>query len=145
MGQVERPIVSESLDRHKKQVAVFGVVGLVCMVTDLGVYAGALHFGASPVGANLVAFLVANVQGYFLNGWLTFRREEQRTRFGLRTYGKYLAGYLFGLVLSTTVIWILAARIGPLPAKFVSIVVAAVSNYLVSHFFVFQPHKPAQR
>lgn len=127
------------LGRHKRQVAVFGGVGFACMATDVGVYGLALYFGAIPVVAHLTAFLIANVQCYFMNGWLTFRGEQGRARFTLKSYGKFLGGYSLGLVLSTLVIWLLAGPAGAIMAKAVSILVAAISNYLVSHFIVFKP------
>ncbi|MEL7488918.1 MAG: GtrA family protein [Pseudomonadota bacterium] len=118
-------------------MAAFSGVGVVCTVIDLAGYALFVAMAAAPALANVLGFLAANLSGYFLNGWITFRRDGARARFSPGAYGKYLSAYLVGLAFSTVFIWAFADAIGVFPAKLCTIALTAVLNYLVSAFFIF--------
>lgn len=123
---------------HGRQLVFFGGVGLLSTATDLVLFAGLVGAGLAPVLANLCSFLVANVQGYVLNGTLTFREGGARRRLSLGGYARFLSGYLFSLVVSTAIIWRLADPISPVGAKLVAIVATGLVNYLFTAFFVFR-------
>ena len=128
--------------KHKRQIAAFGGVGLFCTLIDLVAFSGLIALGAAPVIANVMGFLIANIIGYFLNGWLTFRRDGERAAYSARGYGKYLSAYLVGLTLSTLFIAVFAPQIGAIVAKLCTIAFTAVLNYCASAFFVFTDRKP---
>ncbi len=125
--------------RHSRQAARFGFVGVLSALTDFGVFAWLVSADIHPLAANFCAFMVANLQGYFLNGWITFRSNGQRSRFSLANYRRFLSVYLLGFALSMTIIGLLAPSTGPFIAKFVAMIVSAISNYTLSAFLVFRP------
>ncbi len=133
---------------HRRQMALFGSVGLLCTVTDLVLYSGFVAIGIAPVVANLMSFLTANVQGYLLNSTLTFRREGKHRALSFKGYGKFLVGYLLALCLSTLIIWLSASAVGAIGAKILAIGATAFWNYCFSAFFVFrepkQPRRPSE-
>jgi putative flippase GtrA len=123
------------LRRHGGQVARFGAVGIVCAITDFGLFALLIALGAPPIPANIASFLVANVQGYFLNGRLTFRGNDQPLSF--KGYAKYFSAYSASLALSTVIVGVLSAQLGPLLAKAIATGVSAIWNYAFSALLVF--------
>jgi putative flippase GtrA len=125
-----------AFSRHSGQLARFGAVGAVCAVTDFGLFALLIALGAPPIPANIGSFLVANGQGYVLNGRLTFRQD--RESLSLKGYGKFLGAYSASLVLSTVIVGVLSEAIGPLFAKGIATGVAAVWNYALSALVVFR-------
>lgn len=132
-----------AIRRHGAQLARFGGVGILCAITDFGLFAGFIALGAPPIPANIASFLVANVEGYFLNGRLTFRHEG-REPLSPKGYAKYFGAYSASLVLSTVIVGVLAHRIGPLYAKGLATAVAAVWNYAVSALIVFRKPRDPQ-
>lgn len=126
---------------HRIRILRFGGAGLLSAATDFAVFGAALACGVSAAPANVVAFLIANVQSYLLNARLTFRSAGKGATISLRGYGKFLFAHLFSLALSTAIVAGLAPQIGPWPAKFAALAAAAVWNYSASAFFVFRENK----
>ncbi|MGE0408314.1 MAG: GtrA family protein [Amphiplicatus sp.] len=126
------------IERHAAQAARFGVVGVLCAVTDFGLFFVLVEAGAPPVAANIVSFIAANIQGYALNARFAFRRGEEGHALSLGGYFKFFTAYAVSLALSTLVVGLLAPRIGPLPAKILATVLAGLWNYLASHFLIFR-------
>jgi len=98
-----------------------------------------------PVTANLISFLIANVQGYFLNSVLTFRQDGKRSPLSIKGYGKFLGGYFLALCISTVIIWSCAKTLSPIGAKVLAIAVTAFWNYCISAFVVFRAPKQTDR
>lgn len=124
---------------HSRQAARFGIVGILSGIVDFGLFAWLVGQGAHPLVANICAFMAANLLGYFLNGWITFRINGQRSRFSFSNYRRFLSVYLLGFALSMTIIGMLAGSLGPFLAKLVAMAVSATSNYILSAFLVFRP------
>lgn len=108
------------------------------MATDFAVYGVGLSVGLPPAIANAPAFLAANLQSYGLNAAITFRRNNQRARLSVMGYGHFCAAHSLGVVLSTVIIFVMADRIGAMPAKALSVAAAFFSNYLLSARYVFK-------
>jgi putative flippase GtrA len=126
------------IGRHGPRAARFGVVGVLCAITDFSFFAGLVALGAPVIPANVVSFLIANVQGYVLNAKFSFKDGDQAHGLSLRGYVKFFAAYAASLVLSTAAVAILAGPIGPLAAKVVATVFAGLLNYLSSAYLVFR-------
>ncbi len=110
-------------------------------MTDFAVFGVALSAGLSVAPANIVAFLIANVQSYFLNARLTFRNGGKGAALSLRGYAKFLFAHTFSLAFSTAIVAGLTPHLGPWPAKLIALAAAAVWNYSASAFFVFRENK----
>lgn len=128
-----------AMRRHGGQLARFGGVGVLCAITDFSLFAVLVALGAPPVPANVGSFLVANVEGYFLNGRVTFGGLKPLS---LKGYSKYFSAYAVSLILSTLIVGALASRVGPLYAKLAATGVAAIWNYLFVALVVFR--RPAE-
>lgn len=123
---------------HGRGAVLFSMVGVLNTATDFAVYAAGVYLGVPPALANLVGFIVANVQSYWVNAAVTFRREGRAAPISVRGYGKFAAAHLFGLVISTGFILALSGAIGPILAKILAVVFSAASNYALSALFVFR-------
>ena len=123
---------------HGRRMAMFGGVGVLCTLTDLIFYAILIAAGVVPVAANFFAFLIANIQGYALNGTVTFRKGGKRHPLSFTGYLKYFSGYSVALLISSLIIWRLADQLGPWIAKIIAVAVTAVWTYLVSVLFVYR-------
>lgn len=126
-----------AMRRHGGQLVRFGSVGILCAITDFSLFAALIALGAPPIPANIGSFMVANVEGYILNGALTFRTDES-VPLAPKGYAKYFGAYAASLVLSTVIVGVLAGRIGPLYAKALATGVAAIWNYALSALVVFK-------
>lgn len=135
---IDRDKAGAVLSDHGPRAARFAGVGVICMLIDVSVYAVAVFFGLAAAFSNVIAFLVANLASYGLNGRLTFADRGDVARASLAGYGRFLAAHLVGLAASTTTIILLVGIVGPYWAKLVSIGVAAVFNYLLSALVVFR-------
>lgn len=122
---------------HARRMARFGAVGVFNTITDAGVYAGLVTLGVSPLFANAVGFLCANIQSYIVNAHVTFRSADGRARLSPAGYAKFAFGHSLSLVLSSIVIFLAAGSLGPYLAKGLAIVCNFLVNYWVSVRFVF--------
>lgn len=130
-----------SEETHRVRLLRFGGAGVLSAATDFAVFGAALASGIPATQANIAAFLVANVQSYLLNARLTFRSGGKGAPLSFGGYGKFLLAHAFSLGLSTAIIALAAPILGPWPAKFIALGVAAVWNYSASAFFVFSGNK----
>lgn len=115
----------------------FSGVGVINTVTDFAVFSIVVAAGITPVAANAVGFLAANLQSYLLNSRITFSEEGRAACVSLIGYIKFLAAHGMSLAVSTILILLLADRIGALPAKAAALGFALVWNYFTSAVFVF--------
>lgn len=113
----------------------FGVVGLLNTIVDLAVFALAIAASATPLFANLLAWLVAVSFSYALNSRWSFDRSIQLSE--ARSIGRFLTlGALISLGVSSGAIAVLAGTIGLWPAKILGVVVAAILNFLAAHWSI---------
>jgi putative flippase GtrA len=125
------------MKNHGRQAARFGVVGVLCAITDFGLFAVLVALDVAVIPANIASFLVANMQGYVLNAKFSFG-EGGAHALSARGYLKFFMAYAASLALSTLVVGLLAAPIGPLPAKVIATGLGAILNYLTSAYVVFR-------
>ena len=127
----------KSLKRHGGQLAMFSLVGVFNTAVDFVVFAAGVFFGIAPIFANLLAFCVANPNSYFVNSRVTFRQGTRPAPMSLSSYGKFLVAHLLSLVISTSMVAIFSAQIGPLLAKSSAIILTLFVNYTASAFLVY--------
>ncbi len=124
--------------KHGKRAAKFALVGVLNTLVDILVYAGLLLVSFHPLVANFVAFLVANIQSYFINARFTFATNGKAASVSVFGYAKYALTHSFSLAASTIVIAVLASRIGAIPAKLVAVLLTFGVNYVASSALVFR-------
>lgn len=125
------------MKRHGGQFALFSMVGVFSTIVDFTVFAVGVFFGIAPIFANLLAFGIANPNSYFFNSRITFRQDAQPAPLSLRGYGKFFAAHVFSLVISTGMVALLSAQIGPVWAKIAAIILTLFLNYAASAFLVY--------
>jgi putative flippase GtrA len=72
-----------------------------------------------------------------MNSFITFAAVTQR-ELSLRTYGKFLASGILGLIANTATVVALSYVIPVLAAKLAAIGVSFIVNFSLSHFVVFR-------
>jgi putative flippase GtrA len=116
----------------------FGLVGLVNLVVDFGVFSiGYFHLGLSIIVANVLAWTIAVSNSYVMNSLTTFAAESGR-QLRLRDYGTFALSQVGGLITNTTVVVLGAYFIPVLLAKLLAIVAGFLVNFSLSHFIVFR-------
>ncbi len=128
--------------RHGAPLARFGAVGVFNVLTEFGVFALLVHFGAHLLAANTVGFLCANIQSYIVNSHVTFRNGGAPAKLSFHAYGRFLAAHLLSLAISSAFILVFSSHIGPFAAKGAAVLFGFVANYTMSSLFVFRDHKP---
>ncbi len=131
----------DSSPGNARRVILFGVVGVINTVTDFAAYAGFYFLGAPPVVANGLAFLVANLQSYFLNGWVTFAKGGKPAPLSMRGYFAFGGAHLISLGVSTVAVLLLSGSIGPFWAKGVAAIFTFAFNYWSSARFAFRAQR----
>lgn len=121
-----------------RRVILFGLVGVVNTATDFAAYAGFILLGAPPVAANGLAFVLANLQSYFLNGWVTFAKDGRPAALSLRGYFAFGGAHLFSLAASTLAVLLLSGSVGPFWAKGAATIFTFAFNYWSSARFAFR-------
>ena len=128
----------KALKRHQGRAWRFGAVGVFNTFVDMAAFAVFVALGVSAAPANVLAFLVANLQSYFLNARFTFAENGRRARKTVSGYLKFAFAHSFSLAVSTFAIILLVQKIHPLWAKLAATVFTFVLNYWVSATFVFK-------
>jgi putative flippase GtrA len=135
--------IARGVKTHGARFTRFAGVGVLNTACDVGVFAGLTALGVHPLAANAAAFLIANLQSYFLNARITFRSGGAEAPLALAGYAKFAAAHLASLAVSTAFIAALARILTPLGAKAASAVFTLAWNYAASAIFVFTT--PARR
>lgn len=114
---------------------LYGLIGAVSAATDAGVFyllfnrAGIDEFLANGISVHVGIFL-----SFFLNRNFNFRKTDKT---GRRFLSFYLTG-LFGLLLSSAILWIgNRLALDPMVAKLFSIVIVAVTQFLINRVVAF--------
>ena len=154
---LKAPLARLSQAWHERAILLkaisFAMIGVINTAVDAGVFflifvlVTSPLIGADPasgqvlVGANVTSWLVAVSGSYVMNSHITFAAETGRT-LSHRSYAKFVVSGLAGLIANTTAL-VIAAQFLPIwGAKGISILVAFLVNFSISHFFVFRPRKP---
>jgi putative flippase GtrA len=116
----------------------FGLVGLINLVVDFGVFSlGYFHLGLPIITANVIAWIVAVSNSYVLNSLTTFAHESGR-QLRLRDYLTFCASQVGGLVTNTATVFVGSYFMPVLAAKALAIGVGFLVNFSLSHFVVFR-------
>ncbi len=124
------------------QFSWYLLVGGLAFFVDIGVFVTLSGLGVALIPASIAGFVLATVANYFLSYLLAF----QRGRFG-RTHELVrlflVAGV--GLVLNTSIVWVLAALLDvpPVIAKVVAVPIVLVWNFLGRRLLVFHRDGPS--
>jgi putative flippase GtrA len=128
------------------KAASFAVVGVVNTLVDYGVFLCGYYLLSLPlIPANVLAWLVAVSGSYVMNSFTTFAAESGR-ELRWRSYGKFVASGLAGVIVNTATLVVASSWIElPVPAaKLLAIAASFVVNFSLSHFLVFRPRvRPA--
>jgi putative flippase GtrA len=119
----------------RSRIVRFGLVGLVCTVIDLAVFAAAVALGTPALAANLLGWLVAVGVSWFANSRWSFRRDPglSDARSALRFVS---LGALITLGVSSGALLSLSSVIGVMPAKLTGILMAAVLNFIAARWSI---------
>ncbi|MEL7310017.1 MAG: GtrA family protein [Pseudomonadota bacterium] len=123
-----------------KTLSRFLAVGLIGFIVDLVGLQSMLYFGLDAVTARVVSFPIAVVVTWLLHRRYTFshRRSNKRTRELTRYLSGQLLSNLLGFAAYTwLVLHLTTFAENPVMALIVSSAIGAATNYLVSHFVVF--------
>ena len=119
------------------RIPLFGAVGVVNTALDFVVYAclvsaTSIHFAL----ANLIAFLIAATNSYFLNAHITFRSTATERHW--HRLASFFVVSSLSVLISTLALFLLAPVLGAIPAKVAAMFVVVPLGYFGSHRFVFK-------
>lgn len=114
---------------------LYGLIGAISAATDTGVFYLLFNrLGLDEFIANGISVHVGIFLSFFLNRNFNFRKTDQT---GRRFISFYLTG-LFGLLLSSVILWIgNRLAVNPMAAKLFSVVIVAVTQFLINRAVAF--------
>lgn len=114
---------------------LYGLIGAISAATDTGVFYLLFNrLGLDEFIANGISVHVGIFLSFFLNRNFNFRKTDQT---GRRFISFYLTG-LFGLLLSSAILWIgNRLAVNPMAAKLFSVVIVAVTQFLINRAVAF--------
>ena len=121
----------------------FASTGCITGLLQLGVLNWLLHFSWNPLGANIVAFLLAAQINFLLGYTFTWhdRHPLWRDRKVLMVCWLTFHLCISGTALLNMVVFLLAHMVLPtLVSSALGIVVAAIINFLLANHLVFRQH-----
>lgn len=126
-----------------RQFARYLVVGLVCWLAELAVFALMVEAGIGAPAAAAASFALANVLNYALSVGLVFARRDISLRVEVARFVLVVAA---GAALNAVVVWVLVAfGLGAFAAKVVALAPTLAWNFLARRCWVFAPSLPEKR
>jgi putative flippase GtrA len=120
----------------------FGLVGLVNLAIDFGVFSlGYFYFGLPIIAANVIAWIVAVTNSYVLNSLFTFAAESGG-RLRVKDYLAFCASQAGGLIANTGTVFVASYFMPVLLGKVLAIGAGFLVNFSLSHFVVFRARHP---
>jgi putative flippase GtrA len=117
----------------------FALIGVVNTSVDFGLFSFAhLYLEWPIIPANVFSWTIAVTGSYVMNSLITFAAESER-KLRARTYGRFIAAQVSGLVANTATVVIASYFMPVLVGKALAIGVSFLVNFLLSHFVVFRP------
>jgi putative flippase GtrA len=119
----------------------FGLVGVANTLVDLSTFYIALkvlHLSALLV--NIFSWCIA-VSGSYLINFLTTVAAETGRRLTLRTYVRFIASGIAGLVAGTTALLVAAIFLNVWAAKLIAVALNFAVNFSLSHLVIFRQAK----
>ena len=131
-------------DRALRRKAItFASIGVVNTIVDFSLFSfGHLYIGLPIVPANLLSWTVAVTGSFVMNSLITFSAETGRELSG-KTYARFIAAQLSGLVANTTTVFVASYFMPVLVGKALAIGVSFLVNFSLSNFVVFRPRRKA--
>jgi len=118
------------------QLVRYSLVGVGSTITDFAIFAVAWGvLCCPPTVANVLAFMFAVTQGFYLNATWTF--HSSGSEISAKSYFKYVAVNLGCLLISTLTIFFFSEMIGPMLAKLSSTVLVLAWGFCLSKRIVF--------
>ena len=116
----------------------FGLVGLVNLVVDFGIFSLAYFYLALPLlVANVIAWCVAVSGSYVMNSMTTFAAESGR-KLRLRDYATFVVSQIGGLITSSTTLLVASYFVPVILAKLLAIAIGFLVNFTLSNVMVFR-------
>ena len=131
-------------DRALRLKAItFASIGVVNTIVDFSLFSfGHLYMGLPIVPANFLSWTVAVTGSFVMNSLITFSAETGRELRG-KTYARFIAAQLSGLVANTTTVFVASYFMPVLVGKALAIGVSFLVNFSLSNFVVFRPRRKA--
>ncbi len=117
-----------------RQALRFLVVGAIGTGMDGALFGALILGGTDPRIANMFSYSSSAVLGFWLHRSWTFGAREERPG---KQAVRFAAMVGAGLLVSTGIVWLLAPRFGPLPAKLAAICATLTLNFTISRWLVF--------
>ena len=131
-----KTIIKKIKHHHIKQVAIYGIVGVVALVVQTVLYMVLCRLHMYPLYAIIIGCSAGMVVGYIGHTRYTFTRTH---KFSHKEFIKYVATALFSLAFNSSSVYILVAvlkyhsDIGIIP-----MIIAPALTFLISKFWVFK-------
>ena len=122
------------------QGARYGLVGLVVLAADFGIYSLMLAvFPGEFLAANICGKIAGAALGFVLHRHVTFRWAQRDG--AARQFGAYLAVLGFNLLLSSALLWVAIELLGANAyfAKLGVDVIVVGTAFLLSRLWVYRP------
>ncbi len=117
-----------------KKLLFYGAIGSIALGCDLAIFSVLVSISISPPIANVFGFSTGMVVSYCGNFKFTFKAQGQKIG---RRLLKFIAVNLFGLVLSSVVLYILMFSMPAMYAKLITLPLVAVTQFLMNSFWTF--------
>ena len=132
--------IGDDQKRFLRTFFLYAVIGGISAATDAGVFYLLFRLaGFDEFLVNLISTHCGIFLSFLLNRNFNFRKTDQT---GRRFVSFYLTG-LFGLALSSAILWVgKRLEIPPMITKLFSIVVVAVTQFLINRAVAFGDSKP---
>lgn len=147
--------------RYIKELIKYGLVGIVGLIIDMGIYyllvdQYAVEYAASSFFSGLLSFFgiglslrtidilissiisstLAIINNFILNSYFTFKVTDKKFRRFSSFFGVAAIGMVVSTVLLTLFIDVL--NIGEMPAKAIAVLIVAMMQFVINKFFTFR-------
>ncbi len=122
------------------QLFRYGIVGGLNTLITFIAYAIMVYAGFAYQFANLLAWLLGLVCGYFFSLFFVFGEKKNSPKADSRQFLKFCVMYGFSFSLSTVALMVLveSGLTGPVNAQFIVIPLIVIVNFVVSKYLVFK-------
>ncbi len=122
------------------QLFRYGIVGGLNTLITFIAYAIMVYAGFAYQFANLLAWLLGLVCGYFFSLVFVFGEKKSSPKADSRQFLKFCVMYGFSFSLSTAALMVLveSGLTGPVNAQFIVIPLIVIVNFVVSKYLVFK-------
>jgi putative flippase GtrA len=135
----------ENLMKERRQLALYGIFGVLTTVVNYAVYAGvyyAFGFRATTI-PNIIAWVIAVLFAYITNRKWVFESKSTGLKACAAEIMKFIASRLFSLLVETALLYLLVDYLGysNMIVKILLNILVIIINYLLSKFWIFAKPK----